>query len=560
LGGSNYTLDHVDYYTGEPNNGSSNNFQQDDFAIDARDLFNNNQQPQQYSPYFTTGPGYVGPGANGVQITNPNGNTEYFVNKNFFDKSPQEQAFRQQQMMQQTPPPMNPPFGYAGNPYPYNNGYNPQQTYYGQPMGYQQPYNGQQMNYNQNVSPAMGLLYQNQQQYNYGQQQQYYNGPQLNAQGQPMGVGNPAFNNSYWNGQSWQPTNSPFNTFNYHDRVVHVPGYNPGGNSMLLPGDIQEQFEDMCVQMMLDETKAEAERRNRTQGYFNNNYGGYYNYYGFAYAGNNGLDSSVVAKYKQKVSDIREKAEKRRLDFNKNLSALCHNYLQDGTTQEQIDSIYEGYTYTIPGAKLQEYDIQDYLGNLKEYDPSLPYKIADAQATADFKYVCPPGRNMNEFFEDLGLMKTVELLAEERHRRRDTTNYYAQDAYKARLVKYAQEHMGEPVREQVKTDYMSQFNMENPTKGSIIRDFFGKEEVDRMANNGITIDDNGTMNITTPDWILNKMRSNNTNPEPVIKLQSPMQPQPVYNNTGPVVNNQLESEFDKNRERFLQSIYDKSIT
>lgn len=550
-------MDHVDFYTEEPT-GSSNNFQQEEgFAIDARDLFSNNTQPQQFTPYFTTGPGYVGPGANGVNITNSNGSTEYFVNKDFFNKSPQEQAFRQQQIMQQTPPPMNPPFGYPGSPYPYN-----QQPYYGQQMGYQQPYQqpyyGQQMgyqqqqNYNQNISPSIGLLYQ--------QQSQYNNGPQLNSMGQPMGIGNPAFNNTYWNGQTWQNTNSPFNSFNYHDRVVHVPGYNPGGNSMLLPSDINEQFEDMCVQMMLDETKAEAERKSKTQGYFNNNYGGYYNYYGYAYAGNQGMDSSVIAKYKQKVQEIREKAERRRLDFNKNLSALCHNYLQDGTTQEQIDSIYEGYTYKIPGAKLQEYDIQDYLGNLKEYDPSIPYKIADAQATADFKYICPSGRNMNEFFEDLGLMKTVELLAEERHRRRDTTNYYAQDAYKARLIKYAQEHIGEPVREQVKTDYMSQFNTDNPTKGSFIRDFFGKDEVERMANNGITIDDNGTMNITTPDWILNKMRSNNTNPEPVIKLQSPMQPQPVYNNTGPVVNNQLEAEFDKNRERFLQSIYDKSIT
>lgn len=474
------------YDTGEPIVGSPEITSQDDsdqFAVKAQDLYR-----YQANPYFT--------------VNNPNQRSGYTIPNNQYGPTANF---------------MNPP----------EPQYNLQNS-----LSYMNP----------NQTTNMGYGYQ---------------GPQFQGFGmvppgvypspiqQPIGyAGNPAFQlMSQWQQQGYQ-SSSPYyqNQFQrtpfqqpqqvqYQDQTIHVPGYNPTGSEGMLRADAEEVCNQLQVDMMYEQEAAKARREERMQGWFNNNAYGYNNYYGVPYYQNQ-YDYNIVLKYRQKLEQMKQEAILRRRNFNKNLSRLVHNYLDDGVTEEQINNLYDGYSYTIPGAQIKSYSHQDYLSNLKEFNNASYYQEYDKKVTEFFRYMSPAGRNLNEFLNDCGFIKTVYRLEDEMHKRRDAKQYYDSDTYHRFMRKFALEN-------NIKD--MDLFNNSPKTREQILTSVFGEstlKDIQNLEKNlGTKVDEDGRVIISASEEMKQRLDPGYISP------------------ITPVVVNQAESDYEKNRSIFLNSIY-----
>ena len=299
----------------------------------------------------------------------------------------------------------------------------------------------------------------------------------------------------------------------YQDRIVHVPGFNTGTNTIY-----PENFEEICsklqLDMMIEMEEAIVERNKRFQGYFNNNYG--YNYYGLPYYSNY-EDQRVIDKYKKKVEEIHQEAVSKRLKLNKRLSKLCHGYINDGVSDKDIDNVYDGYSYTIPANVQYQSAVQESLANLKPVSNQNIYVEHHNAVKKMHEQLLDGATDMNSFLHAQGKMKKAELIEEEMHRRKDGSQYYQVDAYKRFLRKSIMERNGKvseqpiSVPQQLNNGLLNQF----PT-----------------LNNSGTLLEDGTLSITAPPWLGNRQI---------------------------VLNNQLEQHFEENRHKFLQSIYAQNL-
>lgn len=299
----------------------------------------------------------------------------------------------------------------------------------------------------------------------------------------------------------------------FEDKVVHVPGFCPGGSDVLYTEDVDKIVSDLQLEMMVDMEEAIAERNKRFQGYFNNNYGT--NYYGAAFYQSQ-LDMGVVNKYRQKAEAIRQEGYERRLRFNKNLSKLAHGYIGDNMTDEEINQIYEGYSYTIP-ANVQRVDaIQDELHRMVPVSNQQMYIDHFNQTKQFYQNIVGNSKDMNSFLENQGYLKICEDIEEEMHHRRDGSQYYQADAYKRMLRNNIMEKKG--LKE----------NASNPNIPNAAQQI---DQFPTLSQCGTLMED-GTMSITAPPWLGNRQMS---------------------------IDNLNEQHFEENRQRFLQSIYNQGV-
>ena len=362
-----------------------------------------------------------------------------------------------------------------------------------------------QMMQQQNIYQPGGYGY-NQPMYNPYQQQVPFMNPPINPYQQqvPYGngagfVGNPAF--AYMNQMNnFQPLN-----LNFEDKVVHVDGFNTG-SSILLSPDAEDICNKLQMEMMLEQEEAIEKRNERFQGYFNNN--GYNNYYGMPYM-STWQDQSVTMKYRRMIDDMRMEAVEKRKKFNKKLSKLAHNYLNDNVSENDIDKIYDGYTYTIPGSTMKCQSECDRFSRMIPVSNQGAYINHYNEVSKFYNSIVPQNCNMQEFLHQQGVLQTYYNLEDELHRRRDVSQFYQGDSYKRFLRKAVRNRDGGQNNISQSNSQLSNFP---------------------VLNNSAQILDDGSISISAPSW----MGGGQTH----IQL-----------------NNELEQHFEENRHRFLQSIY-----
>lgn len=195
---------------------------------------------------------------------------------------------------------------------------------------------------------------------------------------------------------------------NYVDRVVHVPGVNLTGNSPLIPVDLekkvlklQDEMNDEISERLAKENLdtnyyAKVPNGNGTYRYMNTNNRSYNYYYSFGSYRNiqDKIYYEVEQKYIAKALELAQDAMKSRTNFNKNISRFVHASLHDGVTEEQINRMYDGYTYTIPASQIKASNASNFLDNFKPLSKEdadriyrYPYWKEDADITKLHNYI-----------------------------------------------------------------------------------------------------------------------------------------------------------------------------
>lgn len=365
---------------------------------------------------------------------------------------------------------------------------------YGWNQGYSQQYQG-----NYGYSP-------------YYQQQPYFTGQSIYA--------NPG--NYGWN-QGYNPYNQFYQQPQYQDRIINVPGFSLSNNPMITDQDIkkvQQLYEDMC-----DEIDEKQDQNVYNSPYVYNNYYGY-NPYGWG-----GWSTyQIQQKYDQQVREILNEAEQRRIDWNKRLLRMCHHYMNDDVTDEESDRSLDGYQIRIPGAKVQEDHLYDYLCTARpvnEYDN--PYARHWMELEYEYNQLAPNTDNMNEFFRDLGKVRMYEEFINENSRRRNPNRFYDSTGYRELIRKSKKERDASNVnlnddKNQTLVDLMSQ------PKGTV-----NKEQIEHSILNDMGISkyahfENGSLTLNDPpDWVGKR----------------------------PIVDEEMENVHIKDKDAFLKSIYQK---
>lgn len=314
-------------------------------------------------------------------------------------------------------------------------------------------------------------------------QPQYYNNgftgfvgnPYFLPQGgmsQPVGVYNPYFQQPMFFQQAPQPVK---------DQVVFVDGYSPYGKG-LLPQGIEAQCDQLQMDMMLEQEKVMAEREKRIQGYYiNNGYYNGYNYYGMPYM--NTMDQGVYNRYIAQVQELTNQAIQRRSDFNKNISRLVHKIVGDDISEEEIDRIYDGYSYTIPGTKVQEYQIQDKLDRLVPVDNSAYYQQQFDNVSRMYRSLMPETDNLNEWLHNCGYLILEDKMENHIHNMKDASRFYTPDTFHMFLRRYAKENNIQKNQEQVVQDLkVGNINSLPTNRDEAARLLFGNQVAAEMAS------------------------------------------------------------------------------
>jgi hypothetical protein len=368
-------------------------------------------------------------------------------------------------------------------------------------------------------NPAFGLLEQ------WKQQGTPYQGPQQQSWYNP------------YTQQVFRPVQQP----QYYDQTITVPGYNPTGGVGILPANIEDICNQMDVDMMLEQQEAAAKMSQRAQGYYNANpYG--WNYYGTPYV-SFGYDQSITNKYMDKLKEISQQAIQSKREFNKNLSRIVHAYLKDGVTEEDINRIYDGYSYIIPASSIQEYQTQERLYNTVPFDNTEMYRQASLQVTREYQSIAPKGQNMAQFFECAGMFFIMEEYKKEQHRRRNTKQCYDSNIYTSYLRKYALEHDIQRKDQQHSKEVAEQLadlaiqKGDKVTKGDIMNILYTPQQIASLKEQGFIIHPDGSAEVKVPDYILNQ-------PDPDPPAQ--------------VINAENEIDYEMRRSAFIASIYNNN--
>ena len=334
-------------------------------------------------------------------------------------------------------------------------------------------------------------------------------------QGNSFGfAGNPVFGmygqQNNWGMQYMQPQ--------FQERTVHVPGLNFGSGRLL--SNAEEVCDKLQVEMMMEQEEAACKRQERFQGYFNNN--GYNNYYGMPYY-NSYYDTSIYNKYRGKIDEMRKEAIERRIDFNKNLKRLCNNILGQEMSEEDLDSLYRGYDYTIPASQMKAIYENDRFSKMVPVSNQQAYanNFQNLHNFYDGIMQQMDTQDLNGFLGALGIVQVCDNLEQEIHNRKDGSRLYDSNSYKRYLRRHIAERNG-----MVQQNNNQQFL--NPAQ-AIDASLFPT-----MSQSGSILDD-GTISITAPPWL--------------------------GGSTGRriLVNNEMEQHFEENRRAFLNSIYSQGV-
>lgn len=321
-------------------------------------------------------------------------------------------------------------------------------------------------------------------------------------------AGNPAFQFMANSGMQMQQPQ-------YQDQTVYIHGFNPGNNNLLLPPDAEEICDQLELEMMMEQEEAYVQRVKRQNDYYKSlGYNGVPNYYGAPFMNARYIDPTITAKYKKQVSEIRKEAEEARINLNKKLSRFAHNYLDDECDESDLDKIYNGRYVTIPANTVAYSAEQTRLLNTQPFDNSHLYQQHNAEVSSQYRKRFDDNTDMQTFFEGLGEIIVEDMMEEEMHRRRDDSQLFDGNGYRMLLRK--------KIAERHSSEGQQGVNLPNMRPNTPFGNTFPT-----LAQSATMLDD-GSLSIAAPSWLGNK----------------------TY-----VVKNQLEDDYEMNRQKFVQSIF-----
>ena len=195
-------------------------------------------------------------------------------------------------------------------------------------------------------------------------------------------------------------------------------------------------FEDRIDQLKIDYwMKEQEESVTNTSNYYSPF--GCNNYYGVPFYNPYQYNSSLNSEISQKISEMEEEAKQNRLTLNLQLSRLAHNYSGDVYNDCDLVERYTGKKIENPSSlgliTTNELYTLNRFSNLVPFDNSQMYRDIDREASRMYNSIIPENSNMQECFENMGIVNAEYLMEEEKHRRRDGGALYNSDnnAYKA---------------------------------------------------------------------------------------------------------------------------------
>jgi hypothetical protein len=199
---------------------------------------------------------------------------------------------------------------------------------------------------------------------------------------------------------------------------------------------------------------------------------------------------------------MKEEARERRIRLNINLSKLAHNVCGETYDENVIEEIYRGKTITVPGVTYTDLYEYNRLQSLVPVNNADYYRQLDAAVSADYHKYISKDANMQETFENMGLVWNEYEREEEKHRRRvKTGDSYDRNAYiytlKRSIIEREAKEKGINIvsangtlLDNCSDDYFR--NEINKLKQSALKEF------PRLSANS-TLDKNGVLHITYQD-------------------------------------------------------------
>ena len=286
-----------------------------------------------------------------------------------------------------------------------------------------------------------GNVYQ--QQYGYGMppQQQYYQNPYMNYPGAGQGVirGNPALQMGYVPQQSLNINPGYMGNQQAQYTQVYIPPINPFGCEYIYPTNIEDICQRLMTQYIQEKAESEgrmiAERaRLKREGKFNPYYNGYYNYYNAPMYGSN--MAPFQTNIFEQFQEIQDKAKQNARNLQMNLSRLCHAYLKDGVTEEQIQEMYTGHVINVQNTiyEYSEYDaLEEKFKRLVPYDGTTAFRKQFDDTRAKIQSILTPDTTVENFGERMSELYATWEMEELKDKNREFDSWYDSNSYKKLL-------------------------------------------------------------------------------------------------------------------------------
>ena len=227
------------------------------------------------------------------------------------------------------------------------------------------------------------------------------------------------------------------------DITYDIPGWSYGGE-YLFPIDIEDRLYRMQNKIWNDSVDEEARREVeniKRNNQYNNAYGNPY-YNGYNYYGNPYYNYYSYINYNPEVENeiktILEEAKERRIQRNINLSKLAHSIIGDSEyyNDNVLEELYRGKTVTVPGISYNDVYEYNRFNNLVPFSNAQYYRDLDAAVSAEYNKYISPDADMNECFDNMGLVWCDYEREDEIHRRRQSAkNVYDSSGYKYLVMK-----------------------------------------------------------------------------------------------------------------------------
>ena len=284
----------------------------------------------------------------------------------------------------------------------------------------------------------------------------YYN-PNPAFQQQPLyGIGSPYRYDMYGQPQyttGYGPGPNPIfqqqSPLIQQETTFHVPGIS-FGSDYLPPVDYEEKIEELQRKYIDAKDEADAKRSVDMQGnpYYNPNMG--YNYYGVPYY-NPYQYTSINSEISQEVQRMKDEARENRIQLNIHLSKLAHNFIRrdNNIPDEYYEEMYRGKDIDIPQVSgiyqtpQESYEMAR-LSNMVPFDNSQIYRDHYMAVHREIQSGFPENANMNNCFDNIGILEAKWEMEEEMHRRRNGSLMYDNNTYRyyikqRKAERYAQE-------------------------------------------------------------------------------------------------------------------------
>lgn len=249
----------------------------------------------------------------------------------------------------------------------------------------------------------------------------------------PIGLGSYPYNNYGYQGTPYNNMMNPALMYQQQYQQPQEIKYfispvNFSGSDYLPPMNYEEMIDELKLEYWMKEQDQTAKNSVNLQnsGYYNP-YGGY-NYYGVPYY-NPYQYNSINSEISQKITDIQNEARENRINFNLNLAQLAHNISGDTYDYVELEERYRGKQISAPGCSLSFAELVQFnrFENLVPFDNSQMYRDHDMAVSREYHSVVSKDSNMQECFENMGVLNTHYELEEEQHRRRNAGVLYNSD-------------------------------------------------------------------------------------------------------------------------------------